>query len=211
MFSVPVGAFAETFVVRLGERDLGTMTFQRDGDAMRLRVSLNNTPLNLFDGTLDASSRPVRMANGDIRRQLLALSDTTRKNREISVIFDGDVVTDVVVNPASEKTPLSVAENVPIAVIDPVRAFGQIVSGQQCPGLMQIYDGRRAVRLTTMQSTLSGDIVRCDVAYRVIAGPGHLSPLSFKNATVALFYDAQRFANLTVTAGPFSITFVRSP
>ncbi|MEL6682247.1 MAG: hypothetical protein AAFQ09_06335, partial [Pseudomonadota bacterium] len=92
LLAIATSAQAQTFSVNLGDFTLGTMTFQRDGDVYRLRSSLNNTPLNLFDGTLDASSQPVRMQNGDRRRQLLARSDTTRKNRVVSVIFDGQTV-----------------------------------------------------------------------------------------------------------------------
>ncbi|MEM9785849.1 MAG: hypothetical protein AAF801_05070 [Pseudomonadota bacterium] len=207
--AVPVQA--QTFAVNLGDRTLGTMTFQRDGAAAFLRSSLNNTPLNLFNGTLDASSRPVRMQSGETRRQLLARSDTTRKNREVSVIMDGGTVTQVVVNPASENTSLSVAERVPAGVLDPVRAFGQIATAQDCPGVLQMYDGRRAVQLSPSARAQTDAGLRCDMDYRVIAGPGHLAPLSFKNASVTLIYDASGLAALEISTGPFAVNIVRTP
>ncbi len=203
------GAQAQSFAVNLGDRTLGTMTFQRNGDALQLRSSLNNTPLNLFNGTLDASSRPVRLQTGEVRRQLLALSDTTRKNRQVSILFDRGVVTDVVINPTSEKTAVSGPAQVPQGVLDPVSAFGQIVSSQGCPDVMQIYDGRRVVRLATSQTTPIANGVRCDVSYQVIAGPGHLAPLSFKNASVSLRYDAMGLSSLSIATGPFVVSVVR--
>ncbi len=203
-------AQAQTFAVHLGDLKLGTMTFQQDGDALRLQSSLDNTPLNLFNGTLDASSRPVRLQTGEIRRQLLAISDTTRKSREVSVILDEDVVTDVVVNPAAERTDLSVAETVPPGVRDPVSAFGQLLSSQGCPPVMQMYDGRRVVRLATTDSLQTTTGRQCEMSYRVVAGPGHLSPLSFKSAAVSLEYDSRGLSTLRIAAGPFAVQIVRA-
>ena len=209
VFLATTVAHAQTFSVNIGDRTLGTLTFDKEGALLRLRSSLDSTPLILFNGTLDASSQPVRLQTGETRRQLLARSNTTRKKREVSVILDGEVVTDVVINPASENTPLSNAAQVPAGVLDPVRAFERVAEARQCPAVMQMYDGRRVVRLTPTLQTTTEIGLRCDMDYRVIGGPGHLSPLSFKNAAVSLIYDGDGLFSLEISTGPFAVTIVR--
>jgi hypothetical protein len=60
--------------------------------------------------------------------------------------------------------------------------------------------------------TQAGDILTCRVNYKVIAGPGHLSPLGISSAELHLSYgmsDGQALQQIKVSSGIFSITLDR--
>jgi hypothetical protein len=212
LLAVADGARAESFAVNLGNRTLGNVTFQHNGDVLQLSSLLNNTPLGVFDGRFDATSRLVRTDAGDVRRQFLGISDTSRKQHQVSVLMDDGVVTEVTISPVSEYTALSVPDQVPAGLLDPLRAFRQLISVQDCPALVQMYDGRRVIHLTTINAIQTQMGLQCDMAYKVIAGPGHLSPIGFKSASVSLMYDgaSKKLSTMQIAAGPFSVQIVRT-
>lgn len=210
-------ADGSTFQVVLAGSTLGTLTYETDaGDGHRpaaLRTNLDNTPLGVFDGTWDGTSQPVRTEAGDVVLQFLATTASSRKNRVISVLHKDGRALATEVNPPDDATEMSRAEQVPAGVLDPVEGFGRIAEGAGCPEPFRIYDGRRVVELTTTGSAQAEGRLTCEVDYRVIAGPGHLSPFRFDSFDLVLTYDTAGgralLAEAAVSAGPFTVRLAR--
>ncbi len=197
---------AETFSVQLAGRDLGQLVYL-GGASPTLQSTLDNTPLSLFNGTFSATSE--RTSAG---QQYRGISQSSRKNRDISVLFADGRAVDTVITPTSEMTALSDVAAVPVGVIDPVAAFGQFVSAKGCPAAFRFYDGRRAILLQPVaQAEIAGQLV-CDMHYRVSDGPGHLSPLYIKSISVNLVYDlagGQSLRKLVLSAAGFDLLLMR--
>lgn len=202
-----IAARAETFSVQLGSRQLGELTYS-GGSAASLRSTLNNTPLGVFNGTFAASVEPTSAGT-----QYRSSSRSSRKTRDINVLFDGGRAVDAVVTPANEMTDLSNVGSVPAGVVDPVSAFGRFVSASGgCPEAFRFYDGRRAILVQpAAESEVAGQLV-CKMNYRVSDGPGHLSPLYIKNVSIALTYEVtggQSLRKVVLSAAGFDLFLMR--
>ena len=202
-----VAAQAESFAVQLGSRNLGVLTYN-GGRAASLQSALNNTPLGVFNGSFTASLEPTSAGE-----QYRGISRSSRKSRDISVLFDGGCAIDTVVTPTSEMTELSNVGAVPAGVIDPVSAFGRFVGATGgCPQGFRFYDGRRAILVQPTENyEVAGQLV-CKMDYRVSDGPGHLSPLYIKNASIALTYDVlggQSLRKVVLSAAGFDLFLMR--
>lgn len=190
---------AETFTLSLGSRAVGQMSLTSE----RLDIRVDESPLGVADGTFAASSRMVRMEDGRVVRQYL--SDAPRKSRKISILHDAGTVIDTTVSPSSDATEMSAPAAVPQGVVDFVQGLNVITAASACPGGMTLYEGRRLIRLDPTGSTSDGATRTCDYSYRVTGGPGHLRPLSIRNATVQIAYTSGRLARITASSGPFSV------
>ena len=196
-------AHADTFRLYLGGSEVGQMTI----DSTTLRVNVTDSPMGVANGTFSASSKDVQMADGRVVRQYL--SDTPRKGRTISVLHANGQVIETTVSPSGDATDMSVASAVPSGVMDTIAALNRITRGNSCPGTMNIYEGRRVIRLSLSGSANDGATQTCDIAYRVTAGPGHLSPLYIRNAQMQLTYTSGQLAQIVIGSGPFSLTVQR--
>ncbi len=199
-------ASAQTFQLSLGGGSIGTMSVTGDS----IRANVTDSPLGLANGAFIASAKRVQMADGRVVTQYL--SDTPRKARKISVLSDGGQVIETTVSPSDDRTPLSDPAAVPAGVSTPVTVLNAIINARGCPGTMRFYDGRRVITLSPTGSTQSGAMLSCDMSYRVTAGPGHLSPLYIKNATMEVSYDTsagQSLAEIQIGNGPFTLYVTR--
>ncbi len=143
--ALPAGA-EHTFAVRLGNTQLGGLTLSetRSG-GITLTSALDNTPFGVFDGSFKGRSTPEQA--GGSARTFVALSQSTRKTRKVSFRIAGGKVSAVEVIPPKEQTDLSDPSAVPSGVMDPAQGFAMLVSAQNCPKRIQIYDGRRVIAL----------------------------------------------------------------
>lgn len=211
-------AGADTFQVVLAGSALGTLTYETapgDGDRpAALRTDMDNTPLGVFDGSWETTSRPARTEAGDLVLQYLSTTASARKNRVISILHADGHVLQTTVEPIHDATELSQADQVPAGVHDPVEAFGQIVSASGCPEPFRIYDGRRVVEVSTTGTGQGDGTLTCQVNFRIVAGPGILSPFRFNSFDAVLTYDvtggAARLIEANVSAGIFAVQLVRS-
>jgi len=207
LVSAPAGA--DTFRAILGGRVLGTLDYAGGGGGTgALRTVLDNTPLGVGDGQFDGRTEWVQ-ADGRSLLQYTGDSASSRKSRQISVLLEDGRVIQTAVNPASERTPLSVAEKVPEGVIDPVTAFGRMIGAGECPPAFVIYDGRRVVQVKPRSAEVAGARKTCRMTYDVVAGPGHLSPFRFTALKLDLVYEAGQLAQMQIGAGPFSLRLTR--
>lgn len=191
-------ARAETFSVALGERVLGTLEYTPG----RLVNLLDNTPLGVADGLF----RGLRHSAGDGVRYV-GQSD----ERRIEVLFRSGRAIRTAIEPASERTPLSDPAAVPAGVTDPVDGFGRVVKAKDCPVPIRMYDGRRAVEMATVAREISPTHLTCAIDYRVIAGPGHLSPFRLDSLDITAHYAlasgaVSRLAQIDIRAGGFTLT-----
>ena len=196
---LPLGAVAETFDVALGDRVIGSLTTT----ATRLESVLDNTPLGLADGRFAAT---VAREGGRMRY------DSTSDKRDIAFRTDGGRVQEVAIDPAGERTPLSSPEAVGQTVSDPVTVMARLVQAEGCPAPFRMYDGRRVVEAAVTAETASPDTLVCEMAYRVVAGPGHLSPFRFSRVSLRLTYaleGGQRLSRLRASAGGFDMELRR--
>ncbi|MGR3572402.1 hypothetical protein [Brevirhabdus sp.] len=189
--AAPAGA--QSFDLTLGGRVLGQVSYARDGAGEKISTLLDNTPLGVGDGQYAGSSTPA--GAGSIR--YLGVSTAPRKSRRIEVIFANARPATVTITPKGEMTDLSdpaaVAAAVPAAdpagqIVDPVAAFGRFVNAADCPGAFRLYDGRRLVQIAPLSRKLTDTALECGFSYKVVAGPGHLSPFYFSNITLSLRY-----------------------
>jgi hypothetical protein len=203
------------FQVVLAGSVLGTLQYETGeaGRPVAVRTNLDNTPLGVFDGTWEATSRPVQTEAGAVVLQYISTSASTRKNRVISVLHADGQVVETVVSPANDATEMSQAAQVPAGVVDPVEAFGRLADAAGCPEPFRIYDGRRVVEVATVSSEQAGDVLTCRARYEVILGPGLLSPFRFNSFDMELTYALVGLepvlAEARVDAGMFSVSLVR--
>lgn len=194
-------ALSESYELSLGGNVIGTL----DATAAGISSNVTNSPLGVGNGAFDATSQRVRMDDGRVVTQYL--SDAPRKNRRISVLHDAGRVIETVVTPASDATPLSVADTVPQGVTDPVAGVAHLFRDRtDCPSAISFYDGRRVITVSPTEQSIEEAVLTCRMAYRVTAGPGHFSPLFISNAKMNLRYESGALTALTIGAGPFTLT-----
>jgi hypothetical protein len=202
-------AQAQVFDVKLGPAKLGTLKLAQRGGTITLKTTLSSTPMNVFNGNFTADTK--RAGGG---HSFHSISRSSRKNREIKLRFDGARAVETLVEPSTEMTSLSDPTRVPAGVIDPVRAVAALLSAPDCPGKMALYDGRRAITLSPTGKTADGDTQTCAMSYKVVAGPGHLSPLKISKAKMQLVYvttnGSRALARINLSSGPFKLTLNRT-
>jgi len=185
-------AAADRFDMYLGGSKLGQMVLSGDS----LTIDVTGSPLGVADGSFSASSKRVQMADGRVVRQFL--SDTPRKGRKISVLLDAGQVIETTVIPAEDITDLSDPAAVPAGVVDTITALNRIAAARSCLSAMSIYEGRRVITLAPTGSRSEGSTEVCDFSYRVVAGPGHLSPLYIQNANVQVTYVSGALSEMSI-------------
>ncbi|TRD22187.1 DUF3108 domain-containing protein [Palleronia caenipelagi] len=188
-------AVAETYDIRLAGSTVGSLT----ATPTALTSQLNNTPMGAADGWFKATSDGTTYAAEN------------SGGRKIRTVIEGGRVTSTTVTPNSEATDLSEPSAVPAGVLDPVRGFAQVMRAGDCPDAFRMYDGRRAIEVTPKSRSREGNLLICQMDYRVIAGPGHVSPFRLKNLTMETRYtiDGDRvtgMALMRLKAGPFTVT-----
>lgn len=194
---------AETYDMSISGRAIGTLRYEVSGGVATMRSVMDNSPMGVFDGTVQATSDGVTYQS---------VSRSSRKARDIGVRFADGRAVETVVTPISERTDLSDVAVVPAGVIDPVAAMGRFVGAAGCPAAFRFYDGRRAMLLQPVAQTMADGVLVCDMNYAVTDGPGHLSPLYIKSISVSLIYDvsgAQSLREMTFGAAGFNLTLVR--
>lgn len=206
LFALP--ASAETFNVSLANTSLGQLEYSEAGRKSTLRSTLDNTPLGVFNGTFTGSS-----AGSAASSRFVGESRSSRKQRVVTVDITKGRATGTAITPADEITELSGIARVPAGVMDPVRAMGQLFRAKGCPAPIQMYDGRRVVTMRSDAGKQTGNTLTCTVSYKVIAGPGHLSPLGISSARMQLEYittgGRQSLAQMRISSGIFRLNLVR--
>lgn len=199
----PATAEPMTFALMLGERQIGTLVFDASIRETQLRSTLDNTPLGVADGTFDAVTRTTGAQTAYLGR------NRGGKTRDIAVSWQGDSVTDVTVTPQGEGTDLSDPAKVPRGALSPSAVFAALAQGRNCPSPMAMYDGRRVIQIGTTTATEVGTSVTCEMAYRVILGPGHLSPFRFRSVDMQAVYTSGALREITLGAGGFRVRVLR--
>ncbi len=209
----PVMASAESFAVSLAGATLGKVEYRdrTEGGAQREELTsvFDNTPLGVFNGTYAATSVTQGAASKHVSQ-----TRSTRKSRDVSIDQQAGKVVSVSISPDSEQTELTQPARVPAGVLDPVAAFGSLVVTSACPGAMQVYDGRRVAQMTATGSTRDAGGVTCTYDYRVISGPGYLSPLGLSGFALTLVYDTSSpedwvLDRIQARTGIFALSLVR--
>ena len=198
LLASPALAQDQSFALMLGNRQLGTLSFDGSGANTHLLSRLDNTPLSVADGTFEATSR----ASGNT-------VEYVGQNRGSKITRQGAAVGAVSVSPADEMTELSDVAKVPAGTLTTAEVFGVLANGKTCPNPLTMYDGRRVVQLATTAMDTSGDTVTCQMSYRVTAGKGHLSPFNFKSLAMTAIYTTGALSQVTVSAGGFDVNLVR--
>ena len=200
---------ADRFEVSLAGDHLGQITYDRAGGTRDLTLLLDSTPFGVFDGSY--AGRTVSAGN---EARHAGRTRSSRKSRDLSMRIENGQPREVTLAPEAERTALSDATAVPGPVLDPVRAFGVLLEATACPEALRVYDGRRVGQLTLRGQAREGDRVTCDLAYRVIEGPGYLEPLGVSRASVELVYDTGlspwRLEQVGASSGPFGLKLDRS-
>lgn len=206
-------AMAETWIVTLGDRQIGTVSLERGANgALTLTSLLDATPLGLADGSFTGRSFPAITPEGRPVTQYLGESSSPGKARNISVLTDGGLPVQTRVEPPSDATALSDPEAVPGQVLNPLEAFARIAGLRDCPEALRYYDGRRIIEILFKNKEMTGDSLHCAMDYRVVGGPGHLSPFRFRSVAMALdFSGAGPFTlhRIALSAGGFTVTLHR--
>lgn len=207
LVAAPLAASAQDarFTVSLGDRTIGTVVWSPGS----LRTETTNAPLGIGNGSYTGQ---LKRAGGEAM-DYSAHSLSSSEDRRIAIRFDGRDPVETTVSPESERTDMSDAAAVTDSVVDPVRAFGALLTVRDCPSL-RIYDGRRISRVTTEGSAAADGALTCDGGYRVDQGATHLGPLGIRSARVTLHYAATgggRYAlgRMDLSAGPFTLAVTR--
>lgn len=207
-FVLAAPACAETYDVSLGGKTLGQLSYAQTGDKATLVSTLDNTPLGVFNGTFTGTS------TGNAASSLfIGNSSSSRKQRLVEVEITENRAVRADITPLDEQTELSETARVPAGVMDPVRAMGQLFRARGCPARLIMYDGRRVVTIEPDAGSQSDNTLNCTLSYRVVAGPGHLSPLRVTSARMELTYDTtgarQTLQQMRISSGIFSVSLIR--
>jgi hypothetical protein len=206
ILAAPAGA--ETFDVSLGGKARGELSFTKTGRNRTLTSTLDSTPLGVFNGTFKGTSTGSLSSS-----TFVGESRSSRKQRVVTVQIAKGKAINTAITPLSEKTDQSDASHVQSGVIDPVRAIEKLITAKGCPAAMLLYDGRRVIALRPSSNEQSGTALSCSMSYKVIAGPGHLSPLRISSAKMQLSYDIadtrQSLRKIKISSGIFSLSLDR--
>jgi hypothetical protein len=207
VFAGPASADTLTFRLIFGGSDIGEVSHDISGTTETLSSNVSGSPLGVMDGTFVGTSRAKA---GQVSYDSEGKSPA--EQRLISTRTSDAQALETRITPASEATDLSDPKSVPPGTVDPVRGFGRLIRGQGCPDPFTIYDGRRVVQVTTVAAKQQDATLTCDIAYKVIAGPGHVSPFRFRNVKMRLVFAASGQGGLQemdLKAGPFSAQLIR--
>lgn len=203
IFNNAAHAEVQYFDLTLGQQKIGALSF--DTETLEIVMDLNDTPFGIADGYFNAQSATARSSNGTTETRYLSQS----KKRQISFVINDGKVSATAISPIREATPLSQPEAVPPGVIPLTEGFATIATATSCPNPITIYDGRRIVQIATqVQSIVLADI-KCEMDYRVTAGPGHISPFRFRTLDMTLTYRDNVLALMAIKAGVFELRVVR--
>ncbi|KIN73783.1 DUF3108 domain-containing protein [Sulfitobacter guttiformis] len=198
-------ACAQEFNVSMGGKTLGQLEFVEQGNTATLETTLDSTPMGVFNGTFTGTSNGTTATS-----RFVAESRSSRKQRSVTVEIAQGRATSTAVTPQEELTDLSDITRVPSGVMDPVRTIGALISAGSCPAAMQMYDGRRVVSLSPAARDMEGGTLTCTMDYRVIAGPGHLSPLGISSAKLLMRYDPDGvLRQIQIVSGIFRVSLDR--
>jgi len=203
MLAGPTFAENQTYTVSLGARQLGTLQFNGQSRNAAFLLSLNNAPFGIKNGTFNAVTR----LKGDEVDYL----GTNRgsETRDIAIVRKANQATSVTVTPSSEMTDMSVAAKVPAGVVFPPELFASLANAETCPSPRAMYDGRRVVQIATQAVKQDGASVLCDMSYRVVMGPGYVSPFYLKSFGMELVYTARALAKASISGGGFKVHLTR--
>ncbi|MFG6516128.1 hypothetical protein ACGYLX_01590 [Sulfitobacter sp. 1A13496] len=193
----------QTYAVALGGRQLGTLQFNGQSRNAAFLLSLDNAPFGIKDGSFNAVSK----AKGNAVSYLG--SNRGSETRDIAIERAGRQVTSVKITPSSEMTKMSDAKAVPPGVLFPPELFAALATGKSCPAPLSLYDGRRVVQIATQSSREQGASVVCDMSYRVVMGPGYVSPFYLKSFGMGLVYTAGTLAKASLSGGGFKVHLIR--
>ncbi|HCQ59121.1 MAG: hypothetical protein ABJG14_17715 [Sulfitobacter sp.] len=199
----PAWADPQTYAVALGGRQLGTLQFNGQSRNAAFLLSLNNAPFGIKNGSFNA----VTQSNGNTASYLGA--NRGSETRDIAIDRTAGRVTSVEITPSSEMTELSDAKAVPPGVLFPPELFAALATGNSCPSPLALYDGRRVVQVATQEVREEGPAVHCDMSYRVVMGPGYVSPFYLKSFGMALVYTAGTLTKASLSGGGFKVHLIR--
>lgn len=199
----PAWAEPQTYAVTLGGRRLGTLQFNGQSRNAAFLLSLNNAPFGIKNGSFNA----VTQSDGNT----VSYRGANRGSETRDMVMDRTAgqVTSVEITPPSEMTNMSDAKAVPSGVLFPPELFAALATGGGCPAPLSLYDGRRVVKLATQAVREEGTTVFCDMSYRVVMGPGYVSPFYFKSFGMALVYSAGTLTNASMSGGGFKVHLIR--
>jgi hypothetical protein len=196
-------AETQTYTVSVGQRQLGTLRFEERNSKQTVLVTIDNAPLGIKSGSFQATAQ----AQADTVDHLAM--NRGSETRDIALRRVEWTVTSVTVTPPSEMTELSDADKVPAGVTFPAEVFAAMATADTCPAPMSLYDGRRVVDIATTAMDQAGETLTCDMSYRVVMGPGYVSPLYFKSFGLQLEYTARRLARITMSVAGFQVSVDR--
>lgn len=198
----PVMADVQTYSILLGHRVLGSLVFEGQGSDETLLLTLDHTPFGLEDGTFKATTQTL-----DETTYYLGESRGS-ETRDIAITRKANVVKSVTITPQSEMTELSEPGRVPAGVLTPTEFLAALQDAGTCPSSLAVYDGRRVAQITAISSKLDGDLLTCDLSYRVVMGPGYMSPFHFKSFGMQLAYKGRNLDSLVMNGGGFEVSLI---
>lgn len=191
-------ALAQDFDLSFGGGKIGNLSVSTN----RVSSDVSAAPMGVGNGTFEANIRITDDQTVEYN------SSSPKKGRLISVLYENGRVTETRVSPHGDMTDMSMASAVPVGAITPVAAINQLINAQGCPSSIRFYDGRRVVSVAVDSQDRSGDRLQCNMTYRVTHGPGHLSPLFIKQASLQIEYDlssGQKLVVMSISSGPFTL------
>lgn len=203
----PIHAADQNFKVYLAGLELGWLRYSGSPSDARLLSLFNNTPLGVFDGSYEGSSRA-----GSGKTVYRGKSLSSNKSREVEIVRDkSGAVVETSITPEKDRTKYTDPALVPPDVLDPVAGFGQFLAQTGCPEPFKLYDGRRVVEVTPKSRRSVDNTLICELDYNVVLGQGHLSPLYLKDITVTLEFNPAIAKNgpsmMKMRSGLFSVEF----
>lgn len=202
---LPAAGIAEvqSYAVLWGKRQLGTLRLDDAPRDTSMLLTLDNAPLGIKNGTFEAVAR-ARGGRVDYLGQ-----NRGSETRDIAMVREAGAVTTVSVTPQSEMTEMSEGGKAPRGVVFPPEVFAALAKGRGCPEPMALFDGRRVVQLRPVSQVEEGTQTLCEMSYKVVMGPGYVSPFHFRSFGMELAYQAQRLTRMTVSGGGFAVTLLR--
>lgn len=199
-----------TFTISFLGQKIGSLKLNETTISGRKSILISgeilSSPFEIFNGRFEYKTIIDTQNNGLSRLKYKSSVNTIFKTREINFFVKNDKLIDVTVSPPNEQTEFSNPGSIVFKFIDPSTFFMKILHFP-CSKPFIIYDGRRIVDITPLEAEPEFE---CRYLYKIVNGPGHLSPFNFKNFEIFSFSEkSDKGVALTaiVKAGPFKLIF----
>ena len=181
-----------------------------DSRVIYIGGKISSSPLKIFNGKFEHKTIITKVNEAASKVHYESNVDAIFKHRKINYTVKNNRLITVNVSPKNETTKFTNPKQIDFVFIDPTRAITELLN-KPCKNSFKIYDGRRVIGVNSIKPTSKSE---CGYVYKILKGPGHLSPFNFKTFKILTFFDQNGNSaskTMIVKTGPFKLVLNKVP